>query len=512
VLDNLGTANYKLGYFEKALAYYRQALVIRQEVGDAKGEFTTLVKIGNVCGQFGQLEEAIGSYEQALTVARTAKLRDQEAAALCSLGAAYNSTGRNQKALEYTEQALRLAREVKDRETEKTCLNNLGSIYSDLGRYDKALQYYEQALAMRRETRDRFGEGTTLGNMGTTFQHLGQFKKAVECYQQALAIARELKDRAGEAAALSNLGAAYSNLDQTQKAIECHEQALAIRREVKDPAGEASTLNNLGGAYASLGKFQKAIPYFERALKIQRQVKDRQGVVALQTIVGRDKYRVILITPDTIKQGEYPITRSELERKVGTFCAELRDPRSDPLPLAQELYKILIGPVAEELEDAQAQTLMWSLDGKLRYLPISALHDGEKYMVERYRSVIFTLASRPRLKDTPTLKSPKPKRCARPRSSCCGEAGARGVEGHRTLRTSALLGAFRLDRQLAVSRNRNRSMTPEFLCHRRLRTGGGAVSAGVRKRQRTGAVQKPRSRPNICTRGRVRSPDITRRA
>ena len=81
-----------------------------------------------------------------------------------------------------------------------------------------------------------------------------------------------------------------------------------------------------------------------------------------------------------------------------------KDSRSDPLPLAQELYKILIGPVAEELEGAQAQTLMWSLDGKLRYLPISALHDGKKYVVERYRSVIFTLASRLRLKDTPTLK------------------------------------------------------------------------------------------------------------
>jgi CHAT domain len=272
---------------------------------------------------------------------------------------------------------------------------------------------------------------------------------------------------------------------------------------------ERQELKNLEeDAQVAMRGFQKALGELANAFDTPQQAADKvaelkeseglmqdlrdlgQGVVALQTIVGRDKYRVILITPDTIKQGEYPITRSELERKVGTFCAELRDPRSDPLPLAQELYKILIGPVAEELEDAQAQTLMWSLDGKLRYLPISALHDGEKYMVERYRSVIFTLASRPRLKDTPTLKSPKPKRCARPRSSCCGEAGARGVEGHRTLRTSALLGAFRLERQLAVSRNRNRSMTPEFLCHRRLRTGGGAVSAGVRKRQRTGAVQK----------------------
>src|SRR5262249_33832025 len=55
-------------------------------------------------------------------------------------------------------------------------------------------------------------------------------------------------------------------------------------------------------------------------------------------------------------------------------------------------------------EQAKAQTLMWSLDGVLRYLPIGALHDGEKYMVERYRNVVITLASLSRLKDKPGVK------------------------------------------------------------------------------------------------------------
>src|SRR5205823_6924308 len=43
---------------------------------------------------------------------------------------------------------------------------------------------------------------------------------------------------------------------------------------------------------------------------------------------------------------------------------------------------------------------MWSLDGVLRYLPVAALQDEQqKYLVETYRNVIFTPASRDRLKD-----------------------------------------------------------------------------------------------------------------
>jgi CHAT domain-containing protein len=69
--------------------------------------------------------------------------------------------------------------------------------------------------------------------------------------------------------------------------------------------------------------------------------------------------------------------------------------------LAQELYEILVAPVANDLAQVKARTLMWSLDGVLRYLPLAALYDGEQYLVERYRLAVFTPASKARLKDTP---------------------------------------------------------------------------------------------------------------
>lgn len=128
------------------------------------------------------------------------------------------------------------------------------------------------------------------------------------------------------------------------------------------------------------------------------------GTVALYTLVGEQKYRVLLITPNSLRAAEYAIPAAELNRKVLAFREVVADPRRDPRPLAQELYRILVGPIAKDLADAGAQTLMWSLDGVLRYLPIAALHDGQHYLVERYPNVLYTPASLPRLKDPPSAR------------------------------------------------------------------------------------------------------------
>jgi CHAT domain-containing protein len=57
--------------------------------------------------------------------------------------------------------------------------------------------------------------------------------------------------------------------------------------------------------------------------------------------------------------------------------------------------------MADDLRQAKAQTLMWSLDGALRYVPLAALYDGKQYLIEQYGVSVMTLASNTRLKDRP---------------------------------------------------------------------------------------------------------------
>jgi CHAT domain-containing protein len=130
------------------------------------------------------------------------------------------------------------------------------------------------------------------------------------------------------------------------------------------------------------------------------------GTVALYTLVGAEKSHVLLITPDVQFAREVPIPAADLGRKMLAFRQVLEAVRHQPSPpdprlLAQELYTLLVGPIAADLRAVRARTLLWSLDGVLRYLPLAALHDGERYLVERYALVGFTPASQPRWKDAP---------------------------------------------------------------------------------------------------------------
>ena len=114
-----------------------------------------------------------------------------------------------------------------------------------------------------------------------------------------------------------------------------------------------------------------------------------------------DKLWILLTTPEVQVARQSPVTAIELNRKINALRMALRNPSYDARPLAQEMYKLILGPVAEDLRQAQAKTLMLSLDGAIRYVPFAALHDGQKWLVETYRMALFTEAAKSKIKDPP---------------------------------------------------------------------------------------------------------------
>jgi CHAT domain-containing protein len=128
----------------------------------------------------------------------------------------------------------------------------------------------------------------------------------------------------------------------------------------------------------------------------------KHGSVAVYTLIAADRYVAILVTPKVQRAYESTISSEDLNQKIFAFREAIQTPGSDPRPLANELYRILIpDALASDLKQAHASTLMWSLDGPLRYVPISALYDGHQYLIEKYRIAVFTPASNARLKEVP---------------------------------------------------------------------------------------------------------------
>jgi tetratricopeptide (TPR) repeat protein len=381
-LVKIGNVYGQFGQPEEAIGSYEQALTVARTATDPAGEASTLNNLGGAYASLGKFQKAIPYFERALKIQRQVKDRQGENATLYNLGQAYGFTGKLDNATGYLEQALAKARETQDILGEGAALTRLMAAWQARRKPQRAIFYGKMAVnvwqkmrtdlqKLDREIRESFFE-----DKAQTYRDLADLLASQGRLEEAQQILWMLKDeeylefvrgdamaappQAGGAPELSPLERSweqcYSELGGQVAANGARRAALLTKETLTPP--ERQELEHLEeDAQVSMRAFQKALGELANAFDTPQQAADKvaelreseglmqdlrdlgQGVVALQTIMGRDKYRVILITPDIIKQGEYPMTRSELERKVGAFCAELCDPHSDPLPLAQELYK-----------------------------------------------------------------------------------------------------------------------------------------------------------------------------
>lgn len=440
-LRNIGAIYSALGQQQKALAYYRQVLPINREVGDRAGEGTTLNNIGRVYDALGDQQKALDYYNQALPLRRAVGDRAGEGTTLNNIGVGYGTLGQQEKALDYYAQALLLSRKVGDRAGEAGTLTNLMYEWRD-NNTALAVFYGKQAVNVYQQLR------ADISGLNQEIQK--SFLRSKEDAYRTLANLLIARGRLPEAQQVLGLlkeqeyfefvrrDASASALLQRSDLSPDEEAAVKRYNEVADQITKLSVeFSALKGGGTSpddshYRKLQTDIEAANRTFHVMlRQLGDEFGkdkdkgivkelkanaalqsdlkrwggsAVSLYTIVGADNYRVILTTPmlQVARQAEPAIKATELNDLILQFREAIQNPGVDPWPLAHRLYKILISPVEKDLEAAGAKTLVWSLDGALRYLPVAALHDGKHYFVERYQNVTVTLASRTRLSEPPS--------------------------------------------------------------------------------------------------------------
>jgi len=100
-------------------------------------------------------------------------------------------------------------------------------------------------------------------------------------------------------------------------------------------------------------------------------------------LVTDDRLRVLVATADSQSEHQIAIASTELSRDVGRFLDAMTR-RDEIREAAHQLYETIARPLDEAAKRAGATRLVLWLDGPLRYLPFAALHDGDRYLVEKY--------------------------------------------------------------------------------------------------------------------------------
>jgi len=391
-LNGIGLAYDTLGEEQKALDYYNRALLLRRAVGDRAGEGMALNNIGVVYNALGEKQKALGSYNQALPLRRAVRDRAGEAITLANIGINQALLGQNKEALDNYLRALALAREVRDPLSEGNVLSNLMDYWRSLGNPSLAIFIGKQAVnavqqirrsitGLEEETQRSFlksKEGIyrdlvelliSEGRLFEAQQVLGLLK-----VQEYLDFTRAT--RAEAPSATSSIALTRTEIDFGKRYEAVTDQIAALGREWSELSSKASRTPEeerrfqdlsakLDSANRALqGFFEDLYSAFGKSREADKEQKDLQrnasdmqsilqglepGTVALYTLVALERIFVLVVTPDAQVARQSTISAHELRDKVFKFWKVLRSGDEDPLPPAQELYRILIGPGSEGL-------------------------------------------------------------------------------------------------------------------------------------------------------------------
>ncbi|WP_281874311.1 tetratricopeptide repeat protein [Geobacter hydrogenophilus] len=449
-LSNLAVLYYTTGRYADAEPLFKHALSIREKVlgpkhPDTADSLNNLAALYDTTGRYANAEPL---YRRALSIREKVfgPEHAETAAALHNLAVLYTTTGRYADAEPLYKRALAIAADTGNPELHWKVNNCYGQSLEKQQNPTAAVFFLKQAVNTIQSLRQNVAKlgknvlNSFTGTVEENYKHLanllieqGRLAEA----QQVLAMLKEEEyfqyvQRSAADASKLNTTASFTPAEEPWQ--QEYEALSAGAAELGKELGELRELQKKGfirveekkrlAVLEEENKKQTAAfnAFLERLIKGLREDARKlaedareqrleelgqkglaktaalrstlkalgEGSVVLHYLIMDDRLHILLTTPDMQLARQSAITATELNKKIFAFREQLKNPHSDPLILARELYGILIAPVAKELQESKAWTLMLSLDGALRYLPFAALYDGKGYLVSRYRTVMYS--------------------------------------------------------------------------------------------------------------------------
>lgn len=424
---NIALAYENMEMYEIALEFYQEALKLKKKAGDSGSskQASTYHGLGSIYAKLDRYPEALEAYRAAQSIyhdRRDLNGLESEASVLAEIGRILKKQGKYREAIEAWESSRTIRENLGYRASVAKSLADISSGYWSLGEYQQAIEYRQRAFDLYQEVGDARNMALALTDLGSLYWITGDYDGAAENYQTALAIHRRNQNRGDEA-------------DEQARSFQGREFELVhlLKEEQRKPRGEQREelverwQNELDQVRLEFGDFRRQLekdhPEIYRSLQIepadlrrlQRNLRvdevfiepvvlpDRIVTFVVRGGSGQDDF---MLPPLVYRQTEVAQERVDgLLRQMrhglenaGVDWSGARGTRlvgqggeagyEDPAQASQALYALLIEPLHSLLDSAT--TLIISPSGRLRYIPFQALHDGERFLVEKHCVTVVT--------------------------------------------------------------------------------------------------------------------------
>ncbi|HIK32092.1 MAG TPA: CHAT domain-containing protein [Oscillatoriales cyanobacterium M59_W2019_021] len=421
-LRNLGTTLQAIGDLEQSQAALERSLAIAQNLGAKAETSAILLSLGNTAIDLDKSDAALNYFQQAQQAA-TNPLDALEA----QLNQLYihveSQQWQNARAIAPQIQT-QLASLPPSRTTVFGTVNFANSLLKmqsegqstntrDLNRL------LADAVRSAQTLKDEEAEAYALSKWGVLYAQNGQINEAIDLEQKSLAVAQKLQSPDIAAQSALELGRLQVKQGKRQPAIAAYTEAVnalqsmrgdlvAINPEVQFTFRESiepvyrelvelllednPTQDNLIQARDSIENLQLAeLDNFfrEACLNAEPTPIDRVDPTAavIYPIILHDRLATIVSVPgQPLSYHSVFLSQGEIENTIGEFLSSLSPvyDSAERLNLGRTLYDWMVKPATANPAFANVKTLVFVLDGKLRQIPMTALYDGDRYLVERY--------------------------------------------------------------------------------------------------------------------------------
>lgn len=273
MLTNLGTAYYNLGQMSIAVDYQEKALEVAHKFGIREIEFSSLIKLYDLCQSNGQQEKAYNYLKLALEAIKNIDDLRLRVDLLRSIAEVYQNAERLKEAAYFLEAIYFLAEEVNDEEMQAVIFNDLALVYMDLARIEPAMIVATRAVGLARQMGNSHLECVCLGTVGTLYYESGELKQARVYFNDALKLAKEINATYSECVSFHYLGRIHRDLGELPQAVDYLKKATTSNCHESNRYIGGHSSEYLGDLYVELGLIKPATQAYHHAIDAFEKIR-----------------------------------------------------------------------------------------------------------------------------------------------------------------------------------------------------------------------------------------------
>ena len=404
IAESLSLSETPTNFYQKAETKYREVLESQKVISSTKGikAQLNLLKLLITNRKWSEAEELSRKIQLSnLANSRTKVYAHLNFAKSLACLKQQNSLENSswEKITNLIKTAIQEAKVLQDKRAKSYAMGNLGGLYEYFALLAQQQQQSNQAQRWRQQAEQLTQQALYIAQpsempdiayqwqwqLGRLFKAEGNTLESINYYQSAVqtleSVRRDLLT--------INSDVQFSFRDNIEPVYRQLAQLLLEQPIARNLTQTRQVIENL--QLAELENFLRCNLETTQALdNIANRLNATEAIIYPILLDGQIDVILKLPNSDELKYHNTKVSTEIVETVLQRLQVNLAKPhtRKQVQADANQIYQWLIEPIAEDLEAAKVDTLVFFLDTALRNIPMATLYDGNKYLIENYAVAI----------------------------------------------------------------------------------------------------------------------------